>query len=396
MHVISLLESWLNRNAVIGHKARGAALVRVVDALLQGGKLALTQLGRHRRGDAFVKHHIKAVDRLLGNRHLHAERQRIYAALTETVLRGIPRPIIIIDWTDCELERKLLILKAAVPVGGRAITIYEEAHPMRRYNSPKTHRRFLRCLYNILPSDCCPIIVTDAGFKGPWFREVESYGWDWIGRLRGNVNYLRPEDEKWLPTTSLHRQATSRMRHLGWRYLSPRHRYWCGLYLMRAYHRGPGRPRKRTGYINNSVYRRHHHGVWLLATSLPHTRNACAFIKRTYAKRMSIEESIRDLKCHRWGFALRYARTIRTTRLEILLLVGALATFLLWLVGLAAKERRWLRHFQANTETSRSVLSAVFLGKEVLRSTRLRLSKGALSAALDRLRLLVNKEGCLA
>ena len=187
MHAISLLKSWLERNGVIGHKARTVALVRVVDALLQGGKLALTHLGRYRRGDAFVKHHIKAVDRLLGNRHLHSERSRIYAALAKAVFRGIERPIIIIDWTDCELERKLLILKAAMPLGGRAVSIYEEAHPMRRYNSPKTHRRFLRNLHDVLPSGCCPIIVTDAGFKGPWFREVESYGWNWIGRLRGNI-----------------------------------------------------------------------------------------------------------------------------------------------------------------------------------------------------------------
>ena len=61
---MSLLDNWLQRNAVIAHRARSHALVRVVGALLSGGKLALTHLGRHRAGGAFVKHHIKAVDRL--------------------------------------------------------------------------------------------------------------------------------------------------------------------------------------------------------------------------------------------------------------------------------------------------------------------------------------------
>ena len=42
--------------------------MRVVGALLSGGKLAVTHLGRHREGRAFVKHHIKAVGRLLGSR----------------------------------------------------------------------------------------------------------------------------------------------------------------------------------------------------------------------------------------------------------------------------------------------------------------------------------------
>ena len=27
-------------------------------------------------------------------------------------------------------------------------------------------------------------MVTDAGFRGPCFRDVEALGWDWIGRIR--------------------------------------------------------------------------------------------------------------------------------------------------------------------------------------------------------------------
>ena len=143
MHAMSLLEKWLQGNAVIGHQARVTALVRVVGALLSGGKLALTHLGRHRAGRAFVKHHIKAVDRLLGNRHLHRERDGVYRAVARTVLGGVARPVILVDWADSALAHKQLILKAAVPVKGRAISIYEEVHPMRSYNKARTHRRFL-------------------------------------------------------------------------------------------------------------------------------------------------------------------------------------------------------------------------------------------------------------
>jgi hypothetical protein len=59
MHGISLLKKWLERNGSIKHLARVDATLRVVDALLNGAKLALTHLGRHRVGGAFVKHHIK-------------------------------------------------------------------------------------------------------------------------------------------------------------------------------------------------------------------------------------------------------------------------------------------------------------------------------------------------
>ena len=245
MHAMRLLEKWLQRNAIIGHQARMGALVRVVGALLSGGRLALTHLGRHRAGRAFVKHHIKAVDRLLGNRHLNRERDGVYRALARTVLGGVARPVILVDWADSALAHKQLILKAAVPVKGRAISIYEQVHPMRRYNNAGTHRRFLHRLQSILPEGCCSILVTDAGFRGPWFRDVEALGWDWIGRIRNRIKYLRPETGRWCYIHSLYRQAAARVRHIGWRCLSRQHRYWGRLYLVRAFRCRVGRPRKR-------------------------------------------------------------------------------------------------------------------------------------------------------
>lgn len=397
MHAISLLKNWLERNQVIGHRARLDALLRVVKALLDGGKLALTQLGRHRAGNAFIKHHIKAVDRLLGNRHLHRERIDVYIEMAHTLLAHIDRPLVVVDWADCELERGLLILKAAVPVRGRAVTIYEEVHPLRRYNSPKTHRRFLARLNDVLPEHVRPIIVTDAGFRGPWFRAVESLGWDWIGRIRNSIKYLRPETGRWCYTKSLYAEATPRVRHIGWRCLSKRHRYWCRLYLVRAYHRGPGRPRKRKSYgTNDRLYRKLHRAPWLLATSLPHTPGNAARVMRAYTKRMEIEETFRDLKNHRWGFALRYARTTRTERLEVLLLISALASLVFWLMGLAGRARQWTRHFQANTERKRDVLSTVFLGQQLWRNPHMTVTYRELIEAFEQLAKLIAHRAQLA
>jgi hypothetical protein len=83
MHAIRFLSRWLSERAVVGHQARLSALLRVVEAALAGGALSLTQLGRRRRGTAHEKHQIKAVDRLLGNHHLHREHDRLYSAKTE-------------------------------------------------------------------------------------------------------------------------------------------------------------------------------------------------------------------------------------------------------------------------------------------------------------------------
>jgi hypothetical protein len=335
MHAVRFLSRWLQWRSVIKHRNRSAALVKVVAALLIGARLSLTQLARRRCGSAYPKHHIKAVDRLLGNGALHRERDCVYSAIAESVLLGTERPVIVVDWSDCEPGRRWVTLKAATPIGGRALTLYERVYPFNRYNSPGAHREFLRALQAVLPERCRPIIVTDAGFRGPWFRDVESYGWDWIGRIRNRVKYYNEATQRWCYTDSLYEQATSSTRHLGEVTLARRHGYRVRLYLVRAHKPRVGRPRNRGGKKpNTGMYRRLHRAPWLLGTSLAHERGSERRVKQLYAQRMQIEETFRDLKSHRFGFGLRYARSGEARRLEVLLLVGSLATILLWLVGL--------------------------------------------------------------
>lgn len=366
MHT-KLLSQWLGDRTVVGHATRAAALVRVVRALLTGGKLSLTHLGRSLDGGAHTKHQIKAVDRLLGNRHLHGELDGIYRAIARTLLIGNKRPVIIVDWSDFELGRQWLMLKAAVPVGGRAIALYERVFPFKRYNSPGAHQDFLRALHAILPVGCRPIIVTDAGFRGPWFREVEKYGWDWVGRIRNKIKYYREQTGRWRFTDSLYPEATTVPRYVGEVALSRRHHYLFRLYLVRAYKARVGRPPRRgPKQPNTTMYRRLHRAPWLLATSLPHERGSERRIKQIYSLRMQIEETFRDLKCHRWGFGLRYARAHTAKRLEILLLLGTLATLVAWLVGIAGRTMQWNWQLQANTERKRQVLSTFFIGRQLL------------------------------
>ena len=55
----------------------------------------------------------------------------------------------------------------------------------------------------LLPANVTPIIVADSGFRTPFFREVESLGWHWLGRIR-NRDFIawanRPND--WLAAKS--------------------------------------------------------------------------------------------------------------------------------------------------------------------------------------------------
>jgi hypothetical protein len=104
------------------------------------------------------------------------------------------------------------------------------------------------------------------------------------------------------------------------------------MYLVRAYKPRVGRPPRRKKYFR-TLYRRLHRAPWLLATSLPHEKGSGRRIKQLYALWMQIEETFRDMKCHRWGFGLRYARCHDARRLEILLLIGTLAALVLWRIS---------------------------------------------------------------
>ncbi len=393
MHVKPILSRWLEQRSAIGHAARVLALVRVVQALVVCGTAVIAQLGRHRAGSAHVKHHIKAVDRLMGNRHLHREEPAIYRAIAHSFLAGQAEPVLLIDWSDfeCGNGRQWSMIQAAVPTGGRALVIYSRVFPFKRYNSPRAPREFLLGLRSVLPEGCRPIIVTDAGFRGPWFRFVETLGWNWVGRIRNTIKYLNPETGRWCLTTSLYKHATTVTRYIGHVLLSPRNRYAFHLYLVRAYAPlRPGRRKKDHGNMNANLYRRLHRAPWLLATSLPHRPGSERRIKRLYAKRMQIEETLRDTKSPRFGFGLQYARSGNANRIQVLVLITALATLALWLAGLVGRALDLARHFQANTIRTRYVLSTPCLGRQLLLREVFPLPLSRLDDAFEELRCLAH------
>jgi hypothetical protein len=179
--------------------------------------------------------------------------------------------------------------------------------------------------------------------------------------------------------------------------LSAKNPYACQLHLYKSLERGPGRPRKRAAKgASNKRARMHARAPWLLATSLSARHWSAKRVVKAYEKRMQIEETFRDLKSHRWGYGLQYARSRCRRRLETLVLITTLATTATWLAGQAAKAKGWQRHFQANTAKDRAVLSLFFLGRRILKNTRLILQRTDLWDAADELPKLVNECACYA
>lgn len=85
-----------------------------------------------------------------------------------------------------------------------------------------------------------------------------------------------------------------------------------------------------------------------------------------YAQRMRIEQSFRDLKNERIGLGLSAARSRSGKRLEILLLIGHLAGWLLRLIGECAQQCQMQLQFQSTRRPNHKEISTITLARRVV------------------------------
>ena len=195
MRVEAMVRELIRGCSSVVHAVRLMTVVKLVEAIIRGGRLSPATIGRSLRGSTSPKHEIKRVDRLLGNPRMTVDRLPLFLAIAHRLLRGAKRPVILVDWTQACGTHVALV--AAVPIGGRALPIYVEVHPLKKLGNVAVERRFLRTLKTIVPPECRCVVVSDAGFKGPFFFDVLKCGWDFLGpRSRHDQGHLchRQED----------------------------------------------------------------------------------------------------------------------------------------------------------------------------------------------------------
>ena len=191
------------------HKTRRKALSAVIMSLISGANLSVTSLGRNINSKTTEKHQIKRCDRLCSNPHLKLEIEGIYKNLIQCFLADQKHPIILVDWSDLDDCKRHYLIRASIAVEGRSLTLYEEVHPLATKEKPATHQSFLNQLKAFLPAQTTPIIITDAGFRIPWFKQVKALGWDYIGRIRNKTLCQNKTDEEWHPVKDLYQSATT-------------------------------------------------------------------------------------------------------------------------------------------------------------------------------------------
>lgn len=351
------------------HAARSRVLLLAVEALLAGRRLTLMDVARSWPGAERVRTPLKALDRLLSNRHLHAERERVYANMAYWLLRG-ERPVIVIDWSDPKADKTWWLLRAAVPVGGRTLPVLDMVFPGGEAGSPAAEQRFLQRLRQIVPETVTPLLVTDAGFRSPWFRAVSKLGWTWLGRLRHNtlVKPTKAHDKRdWVPSRALYELASGVPRDMGLMDTARDNPWVCRVVLYRKAAKGRKHRNRRGEVVRGTQSRQaaaRERDPWLLIAS-PSLQLPARQLVTLYARRMQIELSFRDLKSHRYGQGFEDSLTRVGRRIDILLLVNAMAAFASWLAGLVCETTdvaRWLLPIHA----PRRLYSVLRIGREAL------------------------------
>ena len=363
-------------------------LFHVVATVLDYGRLTLTGIARKMRTGKTLKSNFKLVDRLINNPVLHNSLIHISKAIAEQLLQGTPT--LIVDWTPCGQGHHAIVL--SLPHRGRTIPIYFQVHPERLLGNTAVERSFLDLVQNqILPPGLQPLLITDAGFRNPWFRQALERGWHVLGRSLSRVKarLCHAEGEVWWDMTLLHNWATSTPTDHGWWWASKSSPTRLRLVsVKREAVRKPSQKREKRKAPRTATERQHRRrGLqpWMLWTSLKEAN--AADVVRLYSQRMWIEEQFRDDKSASTGVGLGSSESGCPSRLTGLRMLGQLVTLFSHTVGVVGEERGWSKRYQSNTVSDRRELSLPYLGRQLwFHEDRRRLPLARLNAALHTIR----------
>jgi hypothetical protein len=274
--------------------------------------------------------------------------------------------VIAVDWSAITPGGTFVELRAvATRAGmGRGLTVYQQVHPGSQLGNARAERALLDTLHTWIPTGIEVIVVTDAGFRRPWFAHVERLGWSWIGRIRAGV-CVSHDRTHWEQASAWFAKATGKACRWSDCWLTRQYRFACDMVLYRRRALG-GKRYGRAGHGSTPKARREAKASarepWLLSHSPQLRRFRAEEIVALYGLRMQIEENFRDIKSVQLGMGLEISQSRSALRLHALLLIGTLAAFLLWQIGQLAETEGLQKRFKATNRTARE-LSIITLAK---------------------------------
>lgn len=314
------------------HQKRLAALATATKGAIEAAQLGVKVMGAAIAASNGIspKHGIKEVDRLLSNDGINV--WHLFMYWVPFVIAQRTEITVVLDWTDFDKDGQTTICLHLLTKHGRATpllwrTVFKDE--LKDHRNQYEDEVLLR-LKEVLPEGVLVTVLADRGFGDQKLYELlKCLGFGYIIRFRDNI-VVRDHTGAQKPAAD-----------------------WVG---------ANGRARKISGARVTQddyevpavvcVWAKGMKEPWCLATNLA-AASASQVIK-LYGKRFTIEETFRDTKNLRLGMGLTDARIKAPARRDRLLLIGALATALLTLLGAACEQTGFDRRLKANTVKTRT------------------------------------------
>jgi hypothetical protein len=315
------------------HAKRVLSLANATIGVMQAAAAGIHAIGRGLAAARGVdrKHATKQIDRLLSNSGLDVD--ALFAVWVPFVLGARPEAVVALDWTDFDGDDQTTLGLYLVTSHGRATPLMWRT--VRKSELKKRRNEYedtpLERFAKVKPERVVATVLADRGFADrELFEWLPKLGLEFIIRFRDTMYVTSAEGEKrqgrdWVPS--------------GGRALVLRN--------AAVTHDGPV-----VGTVL-CVKKRGMKENWCLACS---SRSAPGSdLVALYGKRFTIEETFRDQKDEHFGMGLKATHIGSPERRDRLLLVMALAQYLLTLLGAAGEKAGLDRRLKTNTSKKRQL-----------------------------------------
>lgn len=333
------------------HAKTTKSIAQAVLGLVHSPRLSITAIGTSwaRITGHKAKHGVKQIDHLVGSDTFDVRAcLRSYVPLVIGARRLI---LVALDWTEFAADGHSTLKLSLMTRHGRATPLawmtVESSTLKDRRNAYEDE--LLTFFKECLPKrDLRVIVLADRGFGDvALYAELEDeLGFDFVIRCRGNV-YVEHEGTKLTADQWLRRSGTELI-----------------LRDVTMTHKG----RRVRTFV--AVHDAGMKDAWFLASSL---RASLRTLVKFYSRRFTIEETFRDQKDMRFGWALHSVQVTQVPRRDRLLMLAAIAQLVLTLLGAAGEEIGLDRDLRVNT-VRRRTHSLFRQGREYIRGLAARVA----------------------
>ena len=306
--------SWVLTVCTALRLSQTKTLADLVAAALCVGRVSLAAIGRKLVGDNAAKHKIKRTWRFCANRGVTVS-DAMQGPIARLCKRRKKPLLVAMDWVEV---RNFHTLVLAAVKKGRSIPLLWASYPEWALSKSQNNLEegLLRLFRTLVPDHLTVVLLADRGFgRAEMARLCWQLKFRYLIRIKSDVRIVHPSYQGLLHDYPVKKGIRRLLKGVRYRSTDP-------VTLNVVIRWKTGLPKK-------------HDEPWFLITDLEET---AVKLTERYRKRMTIEELFRDEKNRRNGLALRNTQITKADRFDRLLLILALAYWLLVGIGLVARQ----------------------------------------------------------